>query len=115
MRDRAKWPVLLLVVWPMLSILDWASPNVKHRFRWASPGAVVGVVLWLLASAGFALYVANFGHYNKTYGALGGVIVWRSDTVTKAQLDERRRVNDVQSLTSTLSRLRGVPIDDAAE
>lgn len=74
--DIAKWPVILLIVMTMLSILYWASPNVKHRFRWASPGAVVGVVLWLLASAGFALYVANFGHYNKTYGALGGVIVF---------------------------------------
>jgi membrane protein len=74
--DIAKWPVILLIVMTMLAILYWASPNVKHRFRWASPGAVVGVVLWLIASAGFALYVANFGHYNKTYGALGGVIVF---------------------------------------
>jgi membrane protein len=74
--DLAKWPVILVIVMTMLSILYWASPNVKHRFRWASPGAVVGVVVWLLASAGFALYVANFASYNKTYGALGGVIVF---------------------------------------
>ncbi|MEA2300075.1 MAG: rane protein [Solirubrobacteraceae bacterium] len=74
--DLAKWPVILIIVMTMLSILYWASPNVRHRFRWASPGAVLGVVLWLAASAGFALYVANFAHYNKTYGALGGVIVF---------------------------------------
>lgn len=75
--DIAKWPVILLVVLTMLSILYWASPNVKHpRYRWVSPGAILGVVVWLLASAGFALYVANFASYNKTYGALGGVIAF---------------------------------------
>jgi membrane protein len=75
--DIAKWPVILVVVMSMFAILYWAAPNVKHpRFRWISPGSVVGVVLWLLASAAFAFYVANFASYNKTYGALGGVIVF---------------------------------------
>jgi membrane protein len=75
--DIAKWPVILVVVMTMFAILYWAAPNVKHpRFRWISPGSVVGVVLWLLASAVFAFYVANFASYNKTYGALGGVIVF---------------------------------------
>ena len=75
--DIAKWPVLLLVVITMFAILYWAAPNVKHpRFRWISPGGVVGVLLWLAASAAFAFYVANFASYNKTYGALGGVIVF---------------------------------------
>jgi membrane protein len=75
--DIAKWPFILAVVMVMVAILYWAAPNVKHpRFRWVSPGGIVGVVLWLLASAAFALYVANFGSYNKTYGALGGVIVF---------------------------------------
>jgi membrane protein len=75
--DIAKWPVILLMVMFMFAILYWAAPNVKHpRFRWVSPGGVVGVLLWLAASAGFAFYVANFGSYNKTYGALGGVIVF---------------------------------------
>src|SRR5215218_11453587 len=61
----------------MFALLYWATPNVKHpKFRWISPGGVVGVVVWILASAGFAFYVANFGSYNKTYGALGGVIVF---------------------------------------
>jgi len=75
--DIAKWPVLLLVVITMFAILYWAAPNVKHpKFRWISPGSVVGVLLWIVASAGFAFYVANFSSYNKTYGALGGVIVF---------------------------------------
>ena len=72
-----KWPVLLLVVSLMFAILYWAAPNVKHPgFRWISPGGLVAVVLWLIASAVFAFYVANFGSYNKTYGALGGVIIF---------------------------------------
>jgi membrane protein len=75
--DIAKWPVILLVVMTMFAILYWAAPNVKHpKFRWISPGGVVGVLLWIVASAAFAFYVANFGSYNKTYGALGGVIVF---------------------------------------
>jgi membrane protein len=75
--DIAKWPVLLLVVSLMFSILYWASPNVKHPgFRWLSPGAVLAVAVWVIASAAFALYVANFGSYNKTYGALAGVIIF---------------------------------------
>jgi membrane protein len=75
--DIAKWPVVLVVVMTMFAILYWAAPNVKHpRFAWISPGGVVGVVIWLLASAAFAFYVAKFASYNKTYGAMGGVIVF---------------------------------------
>ncbi len=73
----AKWPVIALVFMAMLAFLFYAAPNVKHpRFRWVSPGAIAAVVIWLLASAAFAFYVANFGSYNKTYGTLGGVIVF---------------------------------------
>jgi membrane protein len=73
----AKWPVILVTVITMFAILYWAAPNVKHpKFRWISPGGAVGVVLWIVASAAFAFYVANFGSYNKTYGALGGVVVF---------------------------------------
>jgi membrane protein len=75
--DIAKWPVLLLIVSLMFAILYWAAPNVKHpRFRWVSPGGVLAVVVWIVASALFAFYVANFGSYNKTYGALGGIITF---------------------------------------
>jgi len=73
----AKWPVLLLVVSFMFALLYWAAPNVKQpRFRWVSPGGLVAVVGWLIASAAFAFYVSSFGSYNKTYGALGGVVVF---------------------------------------
>ena len=75
--DIAKWPVIGIVFMAMLAFLYYAAPNVRHpRFRWVSPGAVVAVVIWLIASAAFALYVSNFGSYDKTYGTLGGVIVF---------------------------------------
>ncbi len=75
--DIAKWPVLFLVVTFMVALLYYASPNAKLRgLKSIVPGSVVAIVVWLLASAGFAFYVANFGSYNKTYGALGGIIVF---------------------------------------
>ena len=74
--DIAKWPVMLAVVVAMISVLYYASPNVKLRgFKWVTPGSIVAVVVWLIASAGFAFYVANFGSYDETYGTLGGVVV----------------------------------------
>jgi len=72
-----KWPVLLVVIMLMLAILYYASPNAKLAgFKWISPGSVLAVVVWVIASALFAFYVANFGSYDKTYGTLGGVIVF---------------------------------------
>ena len=72
----AKWPVLLAVVILIVALLYYATPNVKQpNFRWISIGALVAIVIWLLASAAFGLYVANFSSYNKTYGSLAGVIV----------------------------------------
>jgi membrane protein len=74
--DIAKWPVMLVVVVTMIGVLYYASPNVKLRgFKWVTPGSIVAVVVWLIASAAFAFYVAEFGSYDKTYGALGGVVV----------------------------------------
>jgi membrane protein len=73
----AKWPVLLILVSLMFAILYWASPNAKTGgFRWVSPGGIFAVLLWLLASVAFAVYLANFANYNKTYGTLGGVIAF---------------------------------------
>ncbi len=107
--DIAKWPVLLLIVSFMFSILYWASPNVRHAgFRWLTPGAAVAVVLWIVASLAFAFYVANFSSYNKTYGALGGVIVflvwlWLSNVVVlfgaelNAELERGRRLEAGQA------------------
>jgi membrane protein len=75
--ELAKWPVLLLLVSVLFALLYWAAPNVKlSGIGWITPGGVLAVLLWVAASAAFALYVGNFGSYNKTYGALGGVIVF---------------------------------------
>ena len=74
--DIAKWPVLAALFVTMISLLYYASPNVKLRgFKWVTPGSVVALVVWILASAAFGFYVANFGSYDKTYGTLAGVIV----------------------------------------
>jgi membrane protein len=74
--DIAKWPVLAALFIVMIAVLYYASPNARLRgFEWMTPGSVVAIVAWMLASAGFALYVANFGSYDKTYGTLGGIIV----------------------------------------
>lgn len=72
----AKWPVLLVIVSLLFALLYWASPNAKRGFRWVTPGGVLAIVVWLAASGLFALYVAGFASYNKTYGSLAGVIVF---------------------------------------
>ena len=75
--DILKWPVLVGLVSLMFALLYWASPNARHGgFRWVSPGGVLAVLLWIIVSAAFAVYLANFGNYDKTYGALGGVIAF---------------------------------------
>jgi membrane protein len=75
--EIAKWPVILIVVISMIALLYWISPNVKRpRFQLFSPGSIIAVLLWIAASAAFAFYVSNFSSYNRTYGALGGVIVF---------------------------------------
>jgi membrane protein len=73
----AKWPVLLVLVSLMISLLYWACPNVKQPgFKWITPGGVLAVLIWLIASGLFAVYVAFSGSYNKTYGTLATVIVF---------------------------------------
>lgn len=73
----AKWPVLLAIVVVVLALLYHYTPNVQQpRMRWVSVGAVVAILVAALASVGFGVYVANFGNYDATYGALAGVIVF---------------------------------------
>ncbi|MET8942803.1 YihY/virulence factor BrkB family protein [Streptomyces sp. NPDC004542] len=102
----AKWPVLVVLVTIMIALLYWAAPNVKGRgFRWITPGSVLALAVWMIASAGFAFYVSNFATYNKTYGTLAGVIVflvwlWISNIAIlfglefDAELARRRAVAD---------------------
>jgi membrane protein len=76
----AKWPAMAAIFILMVDVLYYASPNVKLRgFKWVTPGSLLAIVVWAIASAAFAFYVANFGSYDKTYGTLGGLIallVW---------------------------------------
>jgi membrane protein len=102
--DIAKWPVLIILVAVMLAILYYAAPNVKQPgFHWVTPGGLLAVLLWLVVSALFAFYVANFSSYNKTYGALASVIVflvwlWITNTVIllgaelNAELERARQI-----------------------
>jgi membrane protein len=72
----AKWAVIAALFLLMIALIYYASPNVKQRgFAWITPGGVVALVVWLIASAGFGLYVSQFGSYNKVYGSLAGVVV----------------------------------------
>lgn len=72
-----RWPILAALAIGLLAVLYYATPNVKQpKFRWMSVGSFVALIIWAIASAGFAFYVANFSSYNETYGSIGGVIVF---------------------------------------
>ena len=72
-----KWPFLVAVVAFMFALLYYIAPNVKHpKFQWVSPGSIVAVVTWIIASVGFGIYVSQFGSYNKTYGSLGAIVIF---------------------------------------
>jgi len=72
-----KWPILALLAVLIVAVLYYATPNLKQpKFRWMSFGALFALIVWVVASAGFAFYVANFSSYNQTYGSIGGIIVF---------------------------------------
>jgi membrane protein len=72
----ARWPLALLAMILIYAVVYFAAPNVRiRRFRWISPGAMFGVLAWLLASLGFFFYVANFSSYQATYGAFAGMVI----------------------------------------
>lgn len=72
-----KWPVMLLIVVFIVALLYYATPNVRQpAFRWISVGAAAAILIWIVASALFGFYVANFSSYDKTYGSLAGVVVF---------------------------------------
>jgi membrane protein len=75
--DVVKWPVLVALAIIVLALLYWVAPNARQGgFRWITPGSTLAVLVWAAASAGFAFYVSEFATYNRTYGALGGVIIF---------------------------------------
>lgn len=72
-----KWPIMLAAVILIVATLYYFTPNVKQpKFRWISIGAIIAILIWIIASVAFGFYVSNFGSYNKTYGSLAGVIVF---------------------------------------
>lgn len=72
-----RWPLILLFVVAAVAILYYATPNVQQpKFRWLSVGAALAIVIWVVASIGFGIYVANFSNYNRTYGTLAGVVIF---------------------------------------
>jgi membrane protein len=74
--NYAKWLLIAVLFVVMIGVIYYASPNVKQRgFKWITPGGLVALVVWLLASAAFGLYVSQFGSYNKVYGSLAGVVI----------------------------------------
>lgn len=101
-----KWPVLLVIITVLLAVLFWASPNAKQGgVRWVSPGGVVAVLVWLVVSGLFALYVATAASYDSTYGTLGGVVVflvwlWLTNIAVllgaevNAELDHARAISE---------------------
>ena len=75
--DIAKWPVMAVIISLIFSLLYFATPNVKQpKFKWFTAGGFLALFVWIVASAVFAFYVANFSSYSKTYGSLAAVIVF---------------------------------------
>jgi len=115
--DIAKWPVIALVVVTMFAVLYWAAPNVEQPgFRWITPGGILAVVLWLIASAAFAFFVANFGSYNATYGALAGVVVflvwlWITNVAILLGAELNAELERQRELESGVPRERTIALD----
>ncbi len=98
----ARWPAALLSAMLVYAVLYYAAPNVEVRhWQYITPGAIVGVVAWIVASAGFFLYVSTFSSYAATYGAFAAVVIlliwlWLTNLVLlfgaelNATVDQRR-------------------------
>src|SRR3954470_19314939 len=124
----AKWPVLALVVSLMLAVLYYAAPNAKlPKFQWLSPGAIVALAVWVVASVGFFFYANNFGSYDKTYGTLGAAItllvwVWLSNVALlfgqelNAEIERGRELAAGKPAVEDIQLpLRGEPKNDPEE
>ena len=125
--DIVKWPVLVVGVGLLIALLYWAAPNARQGgFRWITPGSVLAVFTWLVASAGFAFYIAKFDSYNKTYGTLGGVIIflvwlWLTNVAILLGAEFDAELSRARAIASGLPQhsepylpLRDVPSEPAA-
>lgn len=70
-----RWPVAILLMILAVAVTYYVAPDVEQSFRFITPGSVVAVLVWIVATLGFGLYVQNFGHYDATYGSVGAIIV----------------------------------------
>lgn len=72
-----RWPVAVLLLIVVVALINYLFPNVKQRFRFITPGAVLSVAVWIGASLGFSLYLSTLGegNYTATYGSIGAIIV----------------------------------------
>jgi membrane protein len=113
----AKWPIMAGVVLVILAVLYYAAPSARlPRIQWLSPGAVVALVIWVVASALFGLYVAHFGSYNKTYGTLGGAIsllvwLWISNLAILFGQELNAEIERGRELTAGLPAERELQLD----
>jgi membrane protein len=70
-----RWPVLALLLMLTVALIYYFAPNVDQPFAFISPGAILAVIIWVLGSIGFSLYISNFASYSSTYGSLGGMVI----------------------------------------
>jgi membrane protein len=70
-----QWPILVFFVLFAFALIYYYAPDVEQRFKWISPGSIVAVLMWLIFSLLFSLYVNNFGSYNAAYGSLAGIVI----------------------------------------
>jgi len=70
----ARWPLAVILLTLAAAVIYYVSPNVEQPFALITPGSLIAVIVWILATIGFSIYVSNFGNYSATYGSLGGVI-----------------------------------------
>ncbi|MBV4476471.1 YihY/virulence factor BrkB family protein [Pseudomonas sp. B2M1-30] len=71
----ARWPVIVILMMVAVALIYYVMPDVKQEFRFITPGSVLAVVVWIVASLGFAFYVKTFANYNAMYGSIGAIIV----------------------------------------